>query len=131
MLVIHKRRTHTALELLCIEWHSIGQNLLSCFTILLNKILGWEICYVFFHSLHSLDSHRKPANLSLNMEVLQWTHSTLKFLNSWGNIKILTWTILWKILIKSCKVITILWTLEQGTHSVLHNLHMNGRSQMF
>ena len=56
MLVVHKRKAHTALEevtqraveLLCSEQHSLGQNFFSCFNVLLNKFLGWEICYVFF-----------------------------------------------------------------------------------
>ena len=47
--VVHNRRTHTALVLLCSEWYSVGQNLLSsCFDILLNNTLGWEISCVFF-----------------------------------------------------------------------------------
>ena len=109
MLVIHKRRTHTALELLCSEWHSVGQNLLSCFTILLNKFLGWEICYVFF-PLFAFTGFPLYKGQSLTQYGGHTVNSfNIKILNSWGNKKTLTLTILWKFLIKSHKVITTLW----------------------
>ena len=71
MLAVHKRRAHTALVFRAVqcraELPSFSYCLYTCFDVLLNKTLGWEIfsCFLSALNIHWIPTI-KPVNLSLN-----------------------------------------------------------------